>query len=271
MTGLLGAVNAGSLLITIVYSALLAWGFSVGLRQIYQGYRAPQELLNPLFTNRWAIRLFALHIFVVSAALFVICPLAIAYKSTLWFWGGVAALLFSSMPIASYLNRNPQSFGGLIGRWVVLRNFFEYSVFIVVGAMTVDWFHYYILVWWLIAYRYLDVGPRRLLQTLYNTPEKKAARPWAPILNWAVIATLYVLAFLAVYYHKILFAKVPGASVATHVPARWEIGLVWGFNFALVLLTWTMTRRYTDSLVAKPTAVPQAPDARPQRPLTLNH
>src|SRR6266508_2937127 len=138
MTGLLGSVNAGSLLITIVYSALLAWGFSVGLRQIYQGYRAPQELLNPLFANRWAIRLFTLHIFVVSAELFVI------------------------------------------------------------GAMTVNWFHYYILVWWLIAYRYLDVGPRRLLQTLYNTPEKKASRPWAPILNWAVIATLYVLAFLAV-------------------------------------------------------------------------
>src|SRR5437762_7020883 len=108
MTGLLGSVNAGSLLITIVYSALLAWGFSVGLRQIYQGYRAPQELLNPLFANRWAIRLFTLHIFVVSAELFVIGPLALAYKSTLWFWGGVAALLFSSMPIATYLNRNPQ-------------------------------------------------------------------------------------------------------------------------------------------------------------------
>ena len=52
MTGLLGSVNAGSLLITIVYSALLAWGFFVGLRQIYQGFRAPQELLNPLFANR---------------------------------------------------------------------------------------------------------------------------------------------------------------------------------------------------------------------------
>ena len=34
-----------------------------------------------------------------------------------------------------------------------------------------------------VAYRYLDVGPRRMLQKLYNTPEKKAARPWAPTLN----------------------------------------------------------------------------------------
>jgi hypothetical protein len=252
-------MSALSLLVTIVYSALLAWGFSVGLRQIYQGYRRPQELLNPLFANRWAIRLFALHIFVVSAELFVVGPLAIAHKSTLWFWGGVTALLVSSMPIASYLNRNPQSFGGLIGRWVVLRNFFEYTVFIVIGAMTVNWHHYYILVWWLIAYRYLDVGPRRLLQGLYNTPEKKAARPWAPILNWAVIATLYVLAFLSVYNHRILFATVPAASVAAHVAARWEIGLVWGFNFALVLVTWTMTRRYTDSLVPTTAQAPEGP------------
>jgi hypothetical protein len=264
-------VNVGSLLITIVYSALLAWGFSVGLRQIYQGYRAPQELLNPLFANRWAIRLFALHIFVVSAVLFVIGPLAIAHKSTLWFWGGVVALLTSSMPIATYLNRNPQSFGKLIGRWVVLRNFFEYTVFIVIGAMTVNWFHYYILVWWLIAYRYLDVGPRRLLQTLYNTPEKKAARSWAPILNWAVIATLYGLAFLVVDKKRILFATVPAASAPAHVAAHWEIGLVWGINFALVILTWKMTRWYTESLVPEPIPAAQADDARPHRSLIGSH
>jgi hypothetical protein len=264
-------VNAGSLLITIVYSALLAWGFSVGLRQIYQGYRAPSELLNPLFSNRWAIRLFALHIFVVSAVLFVIGPLAIAHKSTLWFWGGVVALLTSSMPIASYLNRNPQSFGKLIGHWVVLRNFFEYTVFIVIGAMTVNWFHYYILLWWLIAYRYLDVGPRRLLQTLYNTPEKKAARPWAPILNWAVIATLYGLAFLVVYNKQILFATVPASSTSAHVPAHWEIGVVWGINFALVILTWKMTRWYTESLVSEPIPAAEAHDARPHRSLIGSH
>ncbi len=60
-------MNPGSLLITVVYAGLLAWGFSVGARQIYRGYRAPQELLNPLFSNRFAIRLFTLHIIVVSA------------------------------------------------------------------------------------------------------------------------------------------------------------------------------------------------------------
>lgn len=263
-------MNAGSLLLTIVYSALLAWGFSVGVRQIYQGYRAPQELLNPLFANRWAIRMFALHIFVVSVVLFVIGPLAIAHKSTLWFWGGVVALVTASMPIGSYFNRNPQSFGSLIGHWVVLRNLFEYTVFIVIGALAVNWFHYYILVWWLIAYRYLDVGPRRLLQTLYNTPEKKAARPWAPILNWAVIATLYVLAFLVVYKKQILFATVPAASVPAHVAAHWETGLVWGFNFALLILTWKMTRWYTDSITPRAISADDH-EARPREPLIGGH
>ncbi|MEA2932358.1 MAG: hypothetical protein QOI56_1143, partial [Actinomycetota bacterium] len=36
------------LLVTALYTVLLAWGFGVGARQIYRGYRAPQELLNPL-------------------------------------------------------------------------------------------------------------------------------------------------------------------------------------------------------------------------------
>ncbi len=251
-------MNGVSLSITIVYSALLAWGFFVGLRQIYQGYRAPQELLNPLFANRRAIDLFALHIFIVSAVLFVVGPLALAHKSTMWFWGGIAALLTSSVPIGAYLNRNPQSFGKLIGRWVVLRNLFEYTVFIVVGALAVDWFHYYILVWWLIAYRYLDVGPRRFFQTLYDTPEKKAARPWAPVLNWVVITSIYVLAFLAVYNRRILYAKVPGDSVQAHVTAHWETGVIWGFNLALLLLTWKMTRWYTDSLMPEKTEAPAA-------------
>jgi len=264
-------VSAVSLLITIGYAALLAWGVSVGLRQIYQGYRAPQQLLNPLFANRWAIRMFALHIAVVTAMLFVIGPLAIAYKSTLWFWGGVVALLSSSMPIATYLNRNPESFGGLIGRWVVLRNFFEYTVFIVVGAITINWFHYYILVWWLIAYRYLDVGPRRLIQTLYNTPEKKAARRWAPVLNWVVIATLYVLAFVVVHSRRILFATVPSASVHSHVAAHWETGVVVGFNFALLILTWKMTGWYTESLVPEPTRASHASETRTSKWLIGGH
>jgi hypothetical protein len=254
-TAPLGAVSPGKLLITVVYAALLAWGFSVGARQIWQGFRRPQELLNPLFANRAAIRLFTLHIIVVSADLFVIGPLAVAHKSPLWYWGGRIALLSSSLPLATYLNRNARSFGALIGRWVLFRNFFEYTVHVVVAALAVNWFRYYVLLWWLVAYRYLDVGPRRLLQKLYNTPEKKVARPWAPTLNWAVIATLYVLSFLAVYNRQILFAHVPGAGVATHVPHRFEIGLVVGFNLALVLATWVMTKKYTESLAvqAEPT------------------
>jgi hypothetical protein len=254
-------MNPGSLLITVIYAGLLAWGFSVGVRQIYQGLRRPQELLNPLFGNRHAMRLFVLHIIVVSADLFVIGPLAIAHKSTLWYWGGRIALLSSSLPLATYLNRNPQSFGKLIGRWVVFRNFFEYTAHVVVAAMAVNWFWYYVLLWWIVAYRYLDVGPRRLLQKLYNTPEKKAARPWAPTLNWAVIAALYVLTFVAVYNRQILFADVPGDDVPTYVAQRWEYAVVIGANLALVLATWIMTKKYTVSLMERapdPGAIPPA-------------
>lgn len=253
----------GSLLVTAIYAGLLAWGFGVGARQIWQGLRAPGELLNPLFANRWAIRLFILHIVVVSADLFVIGPLAVANKSTLWYWGGRIALLSSSLPLASYLNRNPQSFGTLIGRWVVFRNFFEYGIHVVFAAMAVSWFRYYLLLWWIVAYRYLDVGPRRLLQRLYDTPEKRAARPWAPVLNWAVITTLYVLAFLAVYHREILFADVPGDDVPVHVPERWEIGIVVGFNLALVLATWVMTRKYTESLMEQAAAKQERPQVGP--------
>ncbi len=237
------------LLITVVYAGLLLWGLAVGVRQITQARRRPNELLNPLFANRAAIQLFTLHIVVVSLDLFVIGPLAIANKSTLWYWGGRIALLSSSLPLATYLNRNPQSFGKLIGRWVVFRNFFEYAAHVVVAAMAVSWFRYYLLLWWIVAYRYLDVGPRRALQRLYNTPEKKAARPWAPTLNWAVITALYVLTFLAVYHRQILFADVPGDDVPVHVPASWEIGIVVGANIALVLATWIMTKKYTESLL----------------------
>ena len=259
-------MNPGSLLITVIYAVLLAWGFWVGARQIWQALRKPEQLLNPLFANRHAIRLFILHIIVVSADLFVIGPLAIAHKSTLWYWGGRIALLSSSLPLATYLNRNPQSFGKLIGRWVVFRNFFEYTLHVVVAAMAVNWFRYYILLWWIVAYRYLDVGPRRYLQRLYNTPEKKAARPWAPTLNWAVIASLYVLAFVAVYNRQILFADVPGDDVPTYVAQRWEYGIVIAVNLALVLATWIMTKKYTQSLVdraAESRSVPEGGELGP--------
>lgn len=260
MTGLLAAVNPGSLLITAVYTVLLAWGFWVGVRQIWQGLHRPSELLNPLFANRAAIRIFTLHIIVVSADLFVIGPLAVAHKSTLWYWGGRVALLSSSLPLATYLNRNPQSFGKLIGRWVVFRNFLEYTLHVVFAALVVSWFRYYLLLWWIVAYRYLDVGPRRLLQKLYNTPEKKAARPWAPTLNWAVIASLYVLTLLAVYNRQILYADVPGSDVKTYVPQRFEFGIVIGVNLALVLATWILIKKYTESLHDPGAQVRQVPD-----------
>src|SRR5262249_30346318 len=120
----------------------------------------------------------------------------------------------------------------------------------------------YILLWWLVAYRYLDVGPRRALQRLYGTPEKLRARPWAPTLNWVVIVAIYVLAFLAVYNREILYAKVPADSLPVHVPAAWETGVVLGVNMALALFEWITIRRYTDSITPK--AAPAAVAAEPE-------
>jgi hypothetical protein len=237
--------------ITIVYSALLAGGVFVGYRQIYQGYRKPGELLNPLFGNKVAIRMFTVHIIVVSCDLFVIGPLALAHKSTLYYWGGRALLVSSSLPIAAFFNRNPQSFGTFIGRWVAARNFFEYGIHIVFAAMPVSWFRYYLLLWWIVAYRYMDVGPRRLLQRLYDTPEKAAARPWAEYLNWVTIVAIYIGAFFAVYYKQILFASVPSAATPAYSPANWEVGVVIAVNFALVLFEWITIRQYVDSLLAQ--------------------
>jgi len=241
-------VSLGSILITVVYAVLLAWGFGVGLQVLWQGFRQPGQLLNPLFANRWALRIFAVHIVVVSADLFVIGPLAVAHKSELWYWGSRIAVLSSSLPLAAYLNRNPQSFGKLIGRWVVFRNVFEVGLHVAVAAMALNWFRYYVLLWWIVAYRYLDVGPRRLLQRLYATPEKRAARPWAPTLNWAVITVLYVLTFLAVYHRQIAFADVPGDQVAAHVARPFEVAVVVTLNIVVAVLAWVLTKKYTESL-----------------------
>jgi hypothetical protein len=243
-------------IITILYSALLAGGFFVGVRQIYQGYRKPAELLNPLFANKVAIRMFTVHIVAVSCDLFIIGPLSLAYKSTLYYWGGRSLLVISALPIAAFLNRNPQTFGNFIGRWVMLRNFFEYGITIVFAAAPLSWFRYYLLLWWIVAYRYMDVGPRRLLQRLYDTPEKQAARPWAQYLNWVTIVAIYIGTFFAVFYKQILFAHLPDPAVPTYVPSHWEVGAVIGVNFALALWEWVTVRQYTDSLLAA-TGVPQ--------------
>lgn len=236
--------------ISAIYLVLLGWGAWVGIRQIIQAHRHQDRLLNPLFKNRLAINLFTLHIVVVSLDLFVIGPWAVANKSTLWYWGGVIALLTSSLPIAAFFNRNPQSFGRLIGIWVVIRNFFEYTLHVIVASIAINWDYYYLLLWWIVAYRYLDVGPRRALQKLYGTPERKAARPWAPVLNWAVIASLYVATYFVVSSEVLVFAKVPGDDVATHDPAAWEYGVVIGANLALMLVVWTRIAKYVQSLVA---------------------
>jgi len=241
----LSPVTPDSIAITIVYSILILWGAWIGVHQIYQGFCRPQELLNPLFGNRQAIKIFTFHIIVVSLDLFVCGPVSLHYKSRLWYWGGRIALILSSFSLASYFNRNPQSFGHFIGYWVRFRNFFEISLHVLVSALAVNWFYYYGLLYWLVAYRYLDVGPRRAMQKLYNTPEKKAARPWAPILNWVVIFTIYIAAAWAVYHQKIIYAAPPDPAQPVHIASFWEYLLVGGIDVGVALIAWGMIRKYT--------------------------
>jgi hypothetical protein len=241
----LSPITGDSIVLTAVYSILILWGVWVGVRQVYQGFFRPQELLNPLFGNRQAIEIFTFHLAVVSLDLFVCGPISLEHKSRLWYWGGRIALLSSSLPVATYFNRNPQSFGQLIGHWVRFRNYFEISLHVLVAALALNWFYYYGLLYWLVAYRYLDVGPRRALQKLYNTPEKKAARPWAPILNWVVIVTIYVSAAVAVYHRKIIFAAPPDPALPVHVASLWEYLLVIGINVGIGIIVWNMMRKYT--------------------------
>jgi hypothetical protein len=241
----LSPVTPDSIVITILYSILLLWGMWIGVRQVYQGFFKPQELLNPLFGNRQAIKIFTFHLIVVSTDLFVFGPVSLHFKSRLWYWGGRIALLSSSFSLASYFNRNPQSFGHLIGYWVRFRNFFEISLHVLVASLAINWFYYYGLLYWLVAYRYLDVGPRRLIQTFYNTPETKAARPWAPILNWVVITTIYILTAIAIYHRKVIFAAPPDPDLPVHVAHLWEYIVVVGMNVAIALTAWGMMRTYT--------------------------
>ena len=241
----LSPVTPVSVIITIVYTILLFWGVWVGVRQVYQGFRRPKELLNPLFGNRAAIIIFTYHLIIVSLDLFVCGPLALHFKSDLWYWGGRIALLMASLPLAVYFNRNPQSFGKLIGSWVKLRNYFEILLHVVVGAIVINWFYYYGLLYWLVAYRYLDVGPRRYFQTLYNTPEKLAKRPWAPILNWGVIVSIYVLTALAIYHQKVIYAAPPNNAMPEHFAQPFEWALVVTLNVANVIIIWALMRKYT--------------------------
>jgi hypothetical protein len=255
----LSPVSAGSIAITIVYTILLLWGMWVGVRQVYQGFCRPQELLNPLFGNKQAIKIFTFHLIVVSLDLLVCGPVSLHYKSRLWYWGGRIALLSSSFPLASYFNRNPQSFGKLIGYWVRFRNFFEIGLHVLVASIALNWFNYYGLLYWLVAYRYLDVGPRRLFQTFYNTPEKLAARPWAPVLNWVVITTIYVLAALAIYHRKVIYAAPPDDLQPEHVAQTFEVLLVGVINVGVALTAWGMMRTYTGPGPAEDLIPPGAP------------
>jgi hypothetical protein len=241
----LSPVTPDSILITIIYTILLFWGVWVGVRQVYEGFRRPQELLNPLFGNRTAVIIFTYHLVIVTLDLFVCGPLALHYKSTLWYWGGLIALLTTSLPLVYYFNRTPQSFGKFIGTWIRFRNYFEILLHVLVAAIAINWFYYYGLLYWIVAYRYLDVGPRRMLQNFYGTPEKLARRPWAPTLNWLVIFAIYVLTFLAIYYQKVIYAAPPGDAMPEHMASPFEWTLVVVLNVANAIVVWALIRKYT--------------------------
>jgi hypothetical protein len=116
---------------------------------------------------------------------------------------------------------------------------------VLAASVALSWFNYYGLLYWHVAYRYLDVGPRRLLQTFYNTPAKLAARPWAPTLNWVVITTIYILTALSIYYRKVIFAAPPDDALPVHVGQTFEWIIVVGLNVGVALTSWGMTRKYT--------------------------
>ena len=99
--------------------------------------------------------------------------------------------------------------------------------------------------YWLVAYRYLNVGPRRLFQTFYNTPEKLARRPWAPTLNWFVIVSIYVLTALAIYHQKVIYAAPPGDIMPEHVAKPFEWALVVALNVANAIIVCALMRKYT--------------------------
>jgi hypothetical protein len=241
----LSPVTTVSIIITILYSILLLWGVWGGVRQVYQGFRQPQKLLNPLFANRNALIIFTVHLIIVSLDLFICGPLALQYKSKLWYWGGRIALLIASLPLAFYFNRLSQSFGKIIGIWGGIRNIFEIAMHILVGAIAINWFYYYGLLYWLVAYRYLDVGPRRFFQALYNTPEKLAKRPWGPALNLVAIISIYVFTAIAIYYRKVIYLTPPDDAMPEHVASSFEWGLVVTLNVAIAMLFGGLMRRYT--------------------------
>ena len=42
---------------------------------------------------------------------------------------------------------------------MIFRNFFEYTLHVVVATLAVSWFRYYILLWWIVAYRTVGESP----------------------------------------------------------------------------------------------------------------
>jgi hypothetical protein len=229
-------MTRSSIIITFIYTILLIWGAGITMRQVWQGFYQPMSLLNPYFRNKQVLWIFIFHLCVASTDLFICGPLSLYYKSLLWYWGGRIALFSSSLALLAYFNRNSQSYGKFIGHWSTFRNSAEIILHVIVGCMAVNWFYNYMLLWWMVAYRYLEHGPRRLIQWLYNTPEKRSARPWAPALLWVTIVSIYIFAFFAIYNQKVIYAIPPVDSLAPHVPSMLEWGIVITINLVIFII-----------------------------------
>eukprot|EP00392_Amoebophrya_sp_AT5.2_P018255 g18760.t1 len=188
---------------TALTGLLTLGGLGVAAHMMWQMKYAKNELLNPTFRHKngqrmfyWHILVCVLHLFVAGSLAFVPLgsesdrprpPIRLYVLSAFVLWT-------SSAQLARSFNRNTQSFGCVIGYWVVLRNVAE--LFLTsVAALRVAWVFYarptddaaacdavrslLLIHWWIWLYRLVDVLPRRLLR---NTPG---------MTNWVVITVMY--------------------------------------------------------------------------------
>jgi len=60
-----------------------------------------------------------------------------------------------------------------------------------------------------------------------------------------VITSIYILAALAVYHQKVIFAAPPDPARPDHVASTIEVLVAVGLNVGIAMIVWGMMRRYT--------------------------
>jgi hypothetical protein len=239
-------VTADSIAITVVYSVLILWGVWVGVRQVHQGFNHPEALLNPLFGNRQAIKIFTFHLIVVSSDLFVIGPMALHYKSRLVVLGrssrAVVGLVSRSRSTSIGIRSRSGKLIGHVGeiskplRDLAPRPRFSYRSELV------------LLLRFALLARGVSLSRRWSATRAPDLVQHAGQARRAPLGAEAQLGrdhTIYVLAALAVYYRKVIFAAPPDDARPEHVATLLEGILVVGMNVGVAMLSWGMTRKYT--------------------------